>query len=222
MKLIVNPQSGFLTLKHGYGAELYIDFNSKSLNFKRKNSINKRSLIARAVGLKSKNNLNIVDLTAGLGKDAFFLACLGCKVLLIEHNDTVAKLLQDGLTRAGAIAELQPIINNMHLEIGDARDILRDYPKDTLPEVIYLDPMFPERNKSALVKKEMRVLQELVGFEDINSNASAAELLQIALTKCSDRVVVKRPRHAAAIDATVPSIVMEGKSCRYDIYLCNN
>jgi hypothetical protein len=30
-------------------------------------------------------------------------------------------------------------------------------------QVVYLDPMFPHKQKSALVKKEMRVFQSLVG-----------------------------------------------------------
>ncbi len=81
------------------------------------------------------------------------------------------------------------------------------------PQVIYLDPMFPHRDKSALVKKEMRVFRPLVG-DDLDAPA----LLEAALALATHRVVVKRPRKAPIIDGPKPSHGLEGKSSRYDIY----
>ncbi|MCT1282181.1 class I SAM-dependent methyltransferase, partial [Pseudomonas aeruginosa] len=81
------------------------------------------------------------------------------------------------------------------------------------PQVIYLDPMFPHRDKSALVKKEMRLFRPLVG-DDLDAPA----LLQAALALASHRVVVKRPRKAPIIEGPKPGYSLEGKSSRYDIY----
>lgn len=60
------------------------------------------------------------------------------------------------------------------------------------PDVVYLDPMYPHRQKSALVKKEMRVFQSLVGNDD-----DADSLLIPAMTIAKRRVVVKRPNYAS-------------------------
>ncbi|MFO1350284.1 MAG: class I SAM-dependent methyltransferase [Gammaproteobacteria bacterium] len=60
------------------------------------------------------------------------------------------------------------------------------------PEVIYLDPMYPERSKAALVKKESRVLRELVGPDDdaarlpgLRSQACAQTHRRQAPTECA-------------------------------------
>jgi len=73
--------------------------------------------------------------------------------------------------------------------------------------------MFPHREKTSLVKKEMRVFRPLVGDDD-----DAALLLQVALDLATHRVVVKRPRKAPAVSGQPPGYVLEGKSSRYDIY----
>ena len=81
-------------------------------------------------------------------------------------------------------------------------------------DVIYLDPMFPERTKSAKVKKNMQVLQQYLGHED-----EPAGLLDTCLLTARRRVVVKRPRYAGWLDACKPSQEITGKSSRFDIYL---
>jgi 16S rRNA (guanine1516-N2)-methyltransferase len=83
----------------------------------------------------------------------------------------------------------------------------------TAPQVIHLDPMFPHRDKSALVKKEMRLFRPLVGDDD-----DAPALLAAALALASHRVVVKRARKAPPIAGVAPGYSLEGKSSRYDIY----
>ena len=82
------------------------------------------------------------------------------------------------------------------------------------PEVVYLDPMFPQRTKGARVKKEMQVFHQLIGKD------SAAELLLLIAQECAQkRVVVKRPRIAPSLAGLKPNYTLEGKSNRYDIYL---
>ncbi|ACO80064.1 hypothetical protein AvCA_39240 [Azotobacter vinelandii CA] len=169
-------------------------------------------MIAKAVGVQPGVRPRVLDATAGLGRDAFVLACLGCEVTLIERQPPIAALLEDGLARAVRDPEVAPIVARMRLLPGDAIARMRQWP-DEPPQVIYLDPMFPHRDKSALVKKEMRLFRPLVG-----DDPDAPALLEAALALASHRVVVKRPRKAPSVAGPRPGYSLEGKSSRYDIY----
>jgi 16S rRNA (guanine1516-N2)-methyltransferase len=169
-------------------------------------------MIAKAVGVQPGVRPSVLDATAGLGRDAFVLATLGCAMTLSERQPIIAALLEDGLARARRDAEVAPIAAQMCLLQGNAIELMRDWQGEP-PQVIYLDPMFPHRDKSALVKKEMRLFRPLVG-DDLDAPA----LLQAALALASHRVVVKRPRKAPIIEGAKPSYALEGKSSRYDIY----
>ncbi|WP_434729165.1 class I SAM-dependent methyltransferase [Pseudomonas soli] len=169
-------------------------------------------MIAKAVGIAQGVRPRVLDATAGLGKDAFVLASLGCEMTLIERQPLIAALLEDGLARARGDAEIGPIVARMQLLTGNAIERMRAWEGEA-PQVIYLDPMFPHRDKSALVKKEMRVFRPLVG-DDLDAPA----LLEAALALATHRVVVKRPRKAPIIEGGKPSHSLEGKSSRYDIY----
>ena len=169
-------------------------------------------MIAKAVGVQQGVRPRVLDATAGLGKDAFVLASLGCEMSLIERQPLIAALLEDGLARAQGDAEVGAIVARMRLLHGNSIELMRAWEGEA-PQVIYLDPMFPHRDKSALVKKEMRVFRPLVG-DDMDAPA----LLEVALALASHRVVVKRPRKAPCIEGPKPSHSLEGKSSRYDIY----
>lgn len=169
-------------------------------------------MIAKAVGIAQGVRPVVLDCTAGLGKDAFVLASLGCQMTLIERQPLIAALLEDGLQRGRGDAEVGPIVQRMRLLVGNAIEQMRAWQGEA-PQVIYLDPMFPHRDKSALVKKEMRVFRPLVG-DDLDAPALLAAALELA----SHRVVVKRPRKAPIIEGPKPSHSLEGKSSRYDIY----
>lgn len=169
-------------------------------------------MIAKAVGIQTGVRPQVLDATAGLGRDAFVLAELGCCVTLIERQPLIAALLENGLQRALADCEVAPIVTRMHLLCGNAITLMTTW-EDEPPQVIYLDPMFPHRDKSALVKKEMRLFRPLAGNDD-----DAPALLAAALKLATHRVVVKRPRKAPAIAGEKPGYVLEGKSSRFDIY----
>jgi 16S rRNA (guanine1516-N2)-methyltransferase len=174
-------------------------------------------MIARAVGIAPRVRPKVLDATAGLGRDAFVLAGLGCEVTLIERNPLVAALLEDGLRRALADAAAAPAASRMKLLEGDAAAMMRDWEdwSGDVPQVVYLDPMFPPRGKnaSALVKKELRLFRPLVG-----DDGDASLLLTAALLLASHRVVVKRPRRAPPLGGTAPAYALEGKSSRFDVY----
>ncbi|MCK4609134.1 MAG: class I SAM-dependent methyltransferase [Gammaproteobacteria bacterium] len=192
---------------------LYVDFLAGKAAHRQKFGGGKGQLVARAVGLKSSGaNLTVLDATAGLGGDAFVLACLGCKVEMLERSPIIAALLADGLERL----KQDPEFSDMNLQLinSDAGAYMHDLSAAARPDVVYIDPMFPERTKSALVKKEMRILREIVG-EDID----AAELFATALKIAKKRVVVKRSKAAPFLADAKPDLVFKGKSTRFDVYL---
>ncbi|MFM5560741.1 MULTISPECIES: class I SAM-dependent methyltransferase [Aeromonas] len=192
---------------------VYVDFVEGAVAHRRKFGGGRGQSIAKAVGLKSGAMPTVVDATAGLGRDAFVLASLGCKVTLIERSPVVAALLQDGLARAAQDLEIGSWVSErMHLLQGPAVDNLLALSER--PDVIYLDPMFPHKQKSALVKKEMRVFQSLVG-PDLDADA----LLPAALKMANKRVVVKRPAYAGWLNEHKPSMAIETKGNRFDVYV---
>jgi 16S rRNA (guanine1516-N2)-methyltransferase len=192
----------------------WCDFVSGAVAHRRKFGGGRGQMIAKAVGLKQGVTPSVLDATAGLGKDSFVLATLGCHVKMVERSPVVHALLSDGLARALLDEETAPIAERMSLVHGDAIDHLASLiGQEDNPQVVYLDPMFPHSEKSALVKKEMRAFRGIVGDDN-----DASRLLENALQVASGRVVVKRPRKAPTIDDRVPNHQLEGKSSRYDIY----
>lgn len=197
-----------------------VDFAEGANAHRRQFGGGKGQMIAKAIGVKGAYRPHIVDLTAGLGQDSFVLATLGCEVTLIERSPIVHTLLHDGLQRAAlsADADLHNIIERMSLQYLQSGDYLRQ--QDSLVDVIYFDPMFPERTSKAEVNKSMKAFHALVGSDD-----DAGEILSLALNKAQYRVVVKRPRKAPAIHQQypdlalpAPNVVFEGKSTRFDVY----
>ena len=170
--------------------------------------------LAKAVGMKFNKNRNIIDATAGLGYDSFILASLGAKVTLIERSQKMHEILQNGIDEGILFGgEIEKIINRMELLFGDSKDIL---PKLT-PEVIMIDTMYKDRNKTALVKNNMRLVREIVG-----PDSDYVELLKVALNCAKNRVVLKQPRYAEPIkEIRKCSHQILGKTIRYDIFMTN-
>ncbi|HEY8568832.1 class I SAM-dependent methyltransferase [Microbulbifer sp.] len=195
-----------------------VDFVSGAAAHRRKFGGGKGQQIAKAVGVRSGFYPQVVDATAGLGRDAFVLASLGCEVRMLERNPVVHALLADGVRRLREAAErdieLAPIAERMLLEprVESAAAWLQAQPAESIP-VVYLDPMFPSREKSAKVKKDMAAFHEIVGCDE-----DADALLAPAYAACYYRTVVKRPRLAPDLNGEKPSLRFEGKSGRFDLY----
>ena len=156
----------------------------------------------------------VVDLTAGLGRDAFLLATLGCEVLALERSRWIHPLLVDGLARAESDPDTcEALDGRLHLLEADALEWLRGGGLQRHPaDILYLDPMHPPRRKAALQRKEMRVFRDAVG-----EDPDQAALLQAALQQEVERVVVKRPAHAEPLAPGVRSSV-SGRTTRFDVY----
>lgn len=203
-----------LALRPGGGlGPVLVDFVGGSLGHRRRHGGGRGQTLTRAIGLKGGARPRVLDATAGLGRDAFVLATLGCAVVMLERDPVIAALLADGLRRARLDPELGPWIDQrLRLVPGDACALLPSL--NPAPEVVYLDPMFPERRKSALVKKEMRVFRQLVG-----EDPDAPQLLALALGVALRRVVVKRSKQAPVLAGPPPDLSLQGNTIRYDIYL---
>ncbi len=174
----------------------------------------KKQPLGRALGLHKFPKPHVVDATAGLGSDAFVMACLGCRVTMIERSPILGALLENALHRASTVDDFKAVIQQMSLLTGDARTELTRLANDSPPEIVYLDPMFPKRRKSALVKKEMRILQALLDTPNDDE-----ELLAAALATATERVVVKRPGNAPALTGTPPTMSISSPNIRYDVYV---
>jgi 16S rRNA (guanine1516-N2)-methyltransferase len=194
---------------------VYVDFRQGKAAHRRRQGEGRRSPLARAAGMKpGAPPPRVLDATAGLGRDAFVLATLGCEVLMVEQSPIVHALLEDGLRRAREARELEDIIGRLSLVQGNAIDVLGAMDGQNRPDSIYLDPMYPHKGKNALAKKEMRVLQLLLGPDQ-----QGAGLLQAARRAALHRTAVKRPFRAGFLGDLPPDFQISSPKTRYDIYL---
>ncbi|MFW5426883.1 MAG: class I SAM-dependent methyltransferase [Methylophagaceae bacterium] len=196
------------------GNPIFIDFEQGKNAHRRQFGGGRGQPLAKAIGLKKGATPTIIDATAGFGRDAFVLANLGCKITLIERNPLIAILLDDALQRAAENPDINEVIARMSLINDNAIHYLSNLENDLRPDVIYLDPMYPSREKSALVKKDMRLLHELAG-----PDTDSEQLLTTARVTALKRVVVKRPKSAPLVGEQKPDTSIESKNTRYDIYL---
>lgn len=169
-----------------------------------------RELLVRAARVRGVEAPTAVDATAGLGEDSLLLAAAGFTVTMFEKDPVIAALLRDALERAAANPELAPVAARMTLVEGDSVAGLRDL--GFSPDVVFLDPMFPERTKSAAVKKKFQLLHHLERPCD-----NEEELLGAALAAGPRKVVIKRPPKGPWLAGARPSHSVAGKAVRYDV-----
>jgi 16S rRNA (guanine1516-N2)-methyltransferase len=184
---------------------MFADFNYQRWQKRREDG--KKQGLVRAC--KPRPGLFILDATAGWGRDAAVLASFGAHVLMCERNPIMAELLQDALKRQDEHSQKALPLSFQHQE---AKAYLQSLKEEAYPDVIYIDPMHPMRQKSALVKKDLQILQQFIGTDE-----DALELIQLARQRAKLRVVVKWPQQTAALiepDASIP-----GKTVRFDLYL---
>lgn len=191
---------------------LIVDFVGGAVGHRFRSGEGRGQPLAKAAGFSSGVTPDIVDATAGLGRDAFFLAALGARVTLIERSAAMHDLVAEGMERAraqgGRYAET---VARMTLIHGDSRVLL----PQLNPQVILIDPMHPPRDKTALVKKEMRLIRDIVG-----TDPDAVQLMQVALEAAQNRVVLKWPLRAEPMPGVQkPSHQILGKSTRFDVFV---
>ena len=167
-------------------------------------------LLVKAARIRGIEAPTAIDACAGLGEDGLLLAAAGFSVTLFELDSVIAALLRDALARAAAVSELAEAVSRMTLVEGDSIAVLRDM--EELPDVVYLDPMFPERQKSAAVKKKFQLLHRLE-----RPCADEEVLLNAALSAHPRKVVIKRPTKGPWLGGAKPAYSVSGKAVRYDV-----
>ena len=206
-------ETGLSLCKAGEKGRVQVDFINGAAKYRRTKGGGE--LIGKAVNHRTQPI--VWDVTGGLGRDSFVLASLGLTVCTFEQNPSVFALLLDGIERAKKQPETAEIVSRITLIHGNAADILSTRATAVgKPDVVYLDPMYPERQKSAAVKKEMAYFHELVGLSVPQDDA---QLLHTARQVAKKRVVVKRPRLGEYLCSEKPAYQYEGKSTRFDGYL---
>lgn len=220
-----SDQYDLLLIFHDDLVELYdrqlntsisIDFLKGTLAHRQQFGGGRGQAIAKAIGMKSGVTPSVLDTTAGLAGDAFVLATLGCSITLLERSPIIFALIEDAVERASLNESFEQIIEQgFNIVNRDANDYIKEQltAGTSSPDVIYIDPMYPHKKKSALVKKDMQILQRLHGEDD-----NTAELLENTLLFAKKRVVVKRPIQAATVSEKKPNTCIKSKKTRYDIY----
>lgn len=213
---IVNKPGDYLTVLFdskgvslsGFGLSYQGDF--ENMLHRVTNGRLQHEMLAKAVKT-DQENLKAIDATAGMGEDSLLLAACGYQVTLYEQNPVIAILLKDALRRAKKNTVLKDIVSRMQLVEGDSIEHLN---KRLDPvDVIYLDPMFPGRQKSGLINKKLQLIQKL---EPPCSEETA--LFDAAMATQPSKIIVKRPLKSPYLDERVPSYSLKGKAIRYDCY----
>ena len=213
---IVNKPGDYLTVLFdskgvslsGFGLSYQGDF--ENMLHRVTNGRLQHEMLAKAVKT-DQENLKAIDATAGMGEDSLLLAACGYQVTLYEQNPVIAILLKDALRRAKKNTVLKDIVSRMQLVEGDSIEQLN---KRLDPvDVIYLDPMFPGRQKSGLINKKLQLIQKL---EPPCSKETA--LFDAAMAAQPSKIIVKRPLKSPYLDERVPSYSLKGKAIRYDCY----
>ena len=174
-----------------------------------------KELIIKAAKIKGLGaNPRAIDATAGLGEDAFLLAAAGFNVTMYERDEIIGALLEDALKRAHEQApeissRFHDAIARMELKREDSISALKNL--DYKPDIILLDPMFPERKKSALVKKKLQLIQLLEKPCD-----DEEALMEAAISARPRRIIVKRPPKGPYLAGIKPSFSLTGKAVRID------
>ncbi|MCG8670382.1 MAG: class I SAM-dependent methyltransferase [Pseudomonadales bacterium] len=193
---------------------LWVDFTAGSMGYRGQQNVRNEMVVKAVLGRDKQKKPSVIDATAGLGRDSFLLAVLGCQVTMIERNPIVMALLADGLHRF-QLQDDSGVAKRLALFPGDAKNQLSQLAQSKSADVVYLDPMFPKREKSALVKKEMQIFRDIVGLD-----SDSDELLLTAKQIARDRVVVKRASKAEYLANIKPTYSLTGRSSRFDIYQC--
>ncbi len=189
---------------------LRISFSHPEFLTRLRSAGKKSELVARAV--KAGAGVHVLDCTAGLARDAFVLAHLGCEVTLAERSTVIATLLLDSLKRAAQVPELSSAAARINLVNVDSLELMSQPGLDF--DAVYIDPMFPEKQGTAAVRGPMQHLQRFLGTdEDVMS------LLSAALHSGCSRVVLKRPPRGDWLPPIQPTHVFRNKNSRYEVFV---
>jgi len=208
LKLVMGRVGDHLSLWVPGGKEtpLSVDFSHGKQGYRLDPERVRHERLVKALGKPKDERYRVVDATAGLGRDAALIAQAGFEVILIERSPLVHALLADGLSRAPeALAERMRL-----LPCQDSRALQEPH-----LHAVYLDPMFPSREKSAAVKKDLLWLQWINDYPSLDEEVA---MLDWARALTPHRIIVKRPAKAPSLAGCAPGFSQKGKAVRFDVY----
>ena len=197
----------------GYGLTYQGDF--EGMLHRVTNGRLSHEMLVRAVKTEGEH-LKAIDATAGMGEDAFLLAAQGYEVTLYEQNPVVAALLKDAIRRAKKNQILKDIAGRMKVVEADSVESMSKLLDPV--DVIYLDPMFPARQKSSLINKKLQLIQKLEPMIELPCSEETY-LFYSALKVGPSRIIGKRPLKSEYLAGREPSYTLKGKAIRYDCYV---
>lgn len=190
-----DAELGFLTLNFCHGAALA-----------RQRPQGLSANLRKALGNKQ---FLVVDGTAGLAGDSLAFLAAGFRVLACEASSALAWWVATAIARA---RHCNPLLweNFCGLKNDFYQQAILEI---AVPYVLYLDEMFPERQKSALNSKAMRMVKKLA----VVRPPPPAEFFQAQ--PFLHRLVIKRPLRAAGLLTVPPSYQLLGSTVRFDVYV---
>ncbi|MBR5721039.1 MAG: class I SAM-dependent methyltransferase, partial [Clostridia bacterium] len=213
LSLFLDGEKLFLT---DGNVKVCADFSTlkKRLNEK-KEAGNSESIVKAAKIKKTSRGLTVFDATAGFGEDSFILAAAGFRTVLFEKNKIIFEMLRNAYERGKKDGDIACILDRMSVNYGDSIDVLKS--SEITPDIVFLDPMFPERRKNGKIKKKFQLLQQLeYPCEDEN------ELLQAAINVKPQKIIIKRPENGDFLAEINPSYSIKGDTIRYDCIVLAN
>jgi 16S rRNA (guanine1516-N2)-methyltransferase len=202
-------------------APLRLSFTDEALHYRLKTS-GRRQGLGQALGLQHFKDSppRVIDATAGLGRDAALMAYLGAQVTMIERDPVLFQMLSDALIKGAE--ELKSLdshwassmLANLTLMASESRKVLAQQDREEGVDIVYLDPMYPEKEKNARSRKELALLHELLGSEE-----DLPSLLELARNAARKRVILKRPNKYHDTRLPKPSFIVPGKIARFDVYI---
>lgn len=170
----------------------------------------------------------VIDCTAGMARDAWQIAAMGCEVTMLERSPLLSLLIEDALLRAEEDGSTrQGPAGRLRIIEADAKEFLQSTGSQNVSHenlTVYIDTMFPEKKGKALPGGEMQLLQKLLSREELSSEEvstedGAEEILRIAGRSGYKKVVVKRPLSWKWPKDLSVNYSVKGKSIRFDVFL---
>ena len=209
--LVLREEGPVLRGPHPSALQLSVNFMDSALRARKRQFQPRKELLLRALGT-NRPLPRLVDATAGLGRESFLLATYGFEVEAWEKNPYLYVLLSLAAEQLFAHLGLAMEQRRLHFRFGDSEKFLLSQAPELHP-LVYFDPMFPEGKKSAQVKKNMQVLQQL----DLSSADPLASLHRLKAHGLA-KIVIKRPRAVPILDTALCSRYYENDTLRFEVY----
>jgi len=188
--------------------ELRVDFLKGPMGWRLKRPEHEKQL-KKAIG-KTSDSLTIFDGTAGMLGDSMIFLSLGHKVIACEQSKIIYLLIKDACKRAEN--EL-PFLKNLKLVHGNSAEI---YKSHGTPDLVYLDPLYPENSKSSKRSGDVALLRTAIELESITDIGD--EIFHEFRASEHKKIILKRPIKAPLICNKI-NYQIKGKSTRFDIYI---